>query len=165
MRLSLSETAATIGMRQRILAAIGASAILIGIVAGGYFLSGFYSVATSTDDSTPVVWLLTRVRSASIARRAAGQPPFSVDDPAQIQDGARRYAQYGCTHRHGAPGAEWSKFSEGLNSGPPDLKEIANELDISSIFWLAKNGIRMTGMPSFGKARASDNELWQVAPS
>jgi len=147
----------------RILAVIGALAIIIGLVAGGYFLGGFYSVAASSDDSAPVVWLLTRVRSASIARRAAAQPPFSVEDPAQIQDGARRYAQYGCTHCHGAPGVEWSKFSEGLNPGPPDLKEIAGERDISSIFWVVKNGIRMTGMPSFGKAGAPDNDLWQIA--
>jgi hypothetical protein len=146
----------------RILAAIGELAIIVGIVAGGYFLGGFYNVAASIDDSTPVVWLLTRVRSASIARRAEGHPPFSIDDAAAIRDGARHYAQYGCTHCHGAPGAEWSKFSEGLNPGPPDLKDIAKERDVSSIFWVVKNGIRMTGMPSFGKAGVPDNELWQI---
>ena len=147
----------------RILAAIGALALLIAILAGGYFLGGLYNVAAATDDPAPVDWLLTRVRSASIARRAAGRAPFSIDDPAQIQDGARKYAQHGCTHCHGAPGAEWSKFSEGLNPGPPDLKEIAGERDISSIFWVIKNGIRMTGMPSFGKAGVPDNDLWQIA--
>jgi hypothetical protein len=27
---------------------------------------------------------------------------------------------------------------------------------------VVKNGIRMTGMPSFGKAGAPDNEVWQI---
>ena len=147
----------------RILAAIGGLAIVLGIVAGGYSLGGFYSVAASTEDTGPLVWALTRVRTASIARHAGGQPPFALDDTAAIRDGARHYAQYGCAHCHGAPGAEWSKFSEGLNPGPADLKEIAKERDASAIFWVLKNGIRMTGMPSFAKAGVPDNELWQIA--
>ena len=147
----------------RILAFIGGLAILIGALAAGYFLGGFYSVAASEEDAAPVAWALTRVRTASIARHAGGKPPFALDDTAAIREGARRYAQYGCMHCHGAPGAEWTKFSEGLNPGAADLGEIAKERQVNAIFWVVKNGIRMTGMPSFGKAGVPDNELWQIA--
>ena len=34
--------------------------------------------------------------------------------------------------------------------------------DAAHIFWAVKNGIRMTGMPSFGKAGVNDNEIWQI---
>src|SRR6186997_1618308 len=146
----------------RILAAIGGLAIVLGIVAGGYFLGGFYSVAASTEDAGPVVWALTRVRTASIARHAGGQPPFALDDAAVLRDGARHSAAYGCVHCHGAPGAQWSKFAEGLNPEAADLSEVAKTRDASAIFWVLKNGIRMTGMPSFGKAGIPDNELWQI---
>ena len=147
----------------RILAWIGGLAVVIGLAAGGYFLGGFYNVAATNEDAGPVVWALTRVRTASIAWRAGGQPPFALDDMASIRDGARHYAQYGCAHCHGAPGVEWSKFSEGLNPGPPDLKDIAKEREAPGIFWVVQNGIRMTGMPSFGKAGVPENELWQIA--
>ena len=147
----------------RILAVIGGLAIVIAIVAASYFLGGFYSVAASSEDAGPVAWALTRVRTASIARRAGDKPPFALDDIAMIRDGARHYAQYGCPSCHGAPGVEWSKFSEGLNPGPADLSEIAKERDAPAIFWVVKNGIRMTGMPSFGKAGVPDKELWQIA--
>ena len=146
----------------RILALIGALAIVIAVLAGGYFLSGLYSVAASATDPAPVVWALTRVRTASIARHAGGQPPFALDDAAVIRDGAQHFAQYGCGHCHGAPGAPWSKFSEGLNPEAADLNEIAKSRDAAAIFWVVKNGIRMTGMPSFGKAGVPDNELWQI---
>jgi hypothetical protein len=147
----------------RILALVGGLAIAIGVVAGSYFLGGFYNIAASADDSGPIVSALTRVRTASISRHAVGQPPFALDDVAAIRDGARHFARYGCTHCHGAPGVEWSKFAEGLNPGAADLSEIAKEREAAAIFWVVKNGIRMTGMPSFGKAGVPDNELWQIA--
>jgi hypothetical protein len=147
----------------RTLAIIGGLTILIGVVAAGYLFGGFYSVAASAEDAGPMVWALTRVRNASIARRAGGQPPFALNDVAVVRDGARHYAQHGCPYCHGAPGVEWSKFSEGLNPAAADLHEIAKEREASAIFWVVKNGIRMTGMPSFGKAGVPDNELWQIA--
>ena len=147
----------------RILALIGALAIIIAAVAAGYFLGGFYNVAASVTDAGPVVSALTRVRNASIARHAGGQSPFPLDDAAVLRDGARHFAQYGCVHCHGAPGAQWSKFAEGLNPEAADLSEVAKTRDVAAIFWVVKNGIRMTGMPSFGKAGIPDNELWQIA--
>jgi cytochrome c553 len=146
----------------RFLAFIGVLLIAIGVVMGAYFFGGFYTVAASVEDSGPVVWALTRVRTASIARHAGGGPAIPAGDQAAVQAGARNYAKYGCAHCHGGPGVEWSKFSEGLNPGPPDLKDVAKERSPGQIFWVVKNGIRMTGMPSFGKAGASDEEIAQI---
>jgi mono/diheme cytochrome c family protein len=146
----------------RFLAFIGLLAIIGIILVGGFFFGGFFNVAANWDDPGPIVSALTRVRTASVARRAHDTPPLPLDAPTTVQNGARQYAKYGCSNCHGAPGVEWSKFSEGLNPGPPDLKEIANERDATALFWVVKNGIRMTGMPSFGKAGVSDEELWQI---
>ena len=147
----------------RILAFIGMLAVVVGVAAGAFFFGGFFNVSATWDDPAPVVSALTRVRMASIARRAKDAPTVPLDDAAIIKEGARNYAKYGCANCHGAPGVQWSKFSEGLNPGPPDLSEIAKERSPAAIFWVVKNGIRMTGMPSFGKAGAPDNEVWQIA--
>src|SRR6476646_6227671 len=113
----------------RFLAFIGLLAIIGIILVGCFFFGGFFNVAANWDDPGPIVSALTRVRKASIARRAHDTPPLPLDAPTTVQNGARQYAKYGCSNCHGAPGVEWSKFSEGLNPGPPDLKEIANERD------------------------------------
>ena len=105
---------------------------------------------------------LIRVRTASIDRHAGGTSPLKLDDPAVVRDGARAFARHGCANCHGAPGVEWAKFSEGLNPDPPDLKEAVAGAEPARIFWVVKNGIRMTGMPSFGKAGAADSEIWQI---
>ena len=41
------------------------------------------------------------------------------------------------------------------SADPPDLKEIANERTPPQLFWVIKNGINMTGMPSFGAIEVS----------
>jgi mono/diheme cytochrome c family protein len=68
----------------------------------------------------------------------------------------------GCVNCHGGPGVKWAKFSEGLNPDPPDLKEIANEPAPQQLFWVIKNGINMTGMPSFGAIEVYDREIWTI---
>jgi mono/diheme cytochrome c family protein len=149
----------------RLLAAIGALAIILAMLAGIFFFGGFYDVAAAVDDPAFVKWALVRTRIASIAWHATenGNAPFALEDQKVIQEGARDFARAGCVHCHGAPGVKWSKFSEGLNPDPPDLKDVANERTAPAIFWVIKNGIRMTGMPSFGKAGLADDEIWHLA--
>jgi mono/diheme cytochrome c family protein len=68
----------------------------------------------------------------------------------------------GCVNCHGAPGVEWAKFSEGMHPDPPDLKEdVANDPP-ERIFWVVKNGINMTGMPSFGSIGVGDDDIWKI---
>jgi mono/diheme cytochrome c family protein len=146
----------------RLLAIIGALAIIVGILAGGFFFGGFYNIAASVEDPQLVSWALPKVREASIDRHSKGlAPPMSLDDQAVIQAGARAFAQRGCIYCHGAPGVEWAKFSEGMHPDPPDLKEVAGD-EPRMIFWVIKNGINMTGMPSFAKAGADDKEIWSI---
>jgi len=146
----------------RILAVIGALAIVAAAAAGVYLFGGFYNVAASEEGNRIVDWALVRVREASLGHHAGGTPQLKLDDPAVIRDGARAFARHGCANCHGAPGVEWTKFSEGLNPSPPDLKDEVSGDDPAQIFWVVKNGIRMTGMPSFAKAGVGDNEFWQI---
>ena len=146
----------------RMLAVIGALAIIAAIGATIFFFGGFYSVAGTAAEPGVVGWALSNVRKASIDRHAGDQPPISLDDPATIQAGARAYAARGCANCHGGPGVPWAKFSEGLRPDPPDLKDIAKEREPAQLFWVIKNGVKMTGMPSFGATGASDQEIWTL---
>jgi hypothetical protein len=147
----------------RFFATVGILGVIAGIAAAFAAFGGFFNVSAMWEDPGPVAAALIRVRSASIARHATDMPGAKLDDPAVIQAGAKAYAQRGCVLCHGGPGAPWAKFSEGLNPGPPDLKEAAPQLTAPEVFWVVKNGIRMTGMPSFASAGVKDDELWQIA--
>jgi hypothetical protein len=153
------------------LAFIGLLAIVVAIAAVGFFFGGFYNVAASVEDPQIVTWALPKVREASIDRHSAGlKPPqgMSLDDAAVIKDGARAYSKRGCVHCHGEPpGQNWEQYSEVMHPDPPDLKEVKDD-EPRMIFWVIKNGINMTGMPSFGnikvdgKVVVDDKEIWSI---
>jgi mono/diheme cytochrome c family protein len=145
----------------RFLASIGAIAIVVVIVASVYLFGGFYNVAASVNDVAVVDWALNYIRDASIYRHAGGTAPINLDDPETIRAGARGFAEQHCANCHGAPGVDWTKFAEGLNPSPPDLKDEANS-EPAQLFWAIKNGIRMTGMPSFAKVGVPDKDIWQI---
>ena len=147
----------------RLLAFIGALAIVVGIGAAIFFLGGFYSVAGTAEDPAIVRWALIQVRTASINRHADDQPPSSINDAKNVEAGAKAFAAYGCANCHGAPGVTWMKYSEGLQPDPPDLKKVVDQRTPSQLFWVVKNGINMTGMPSFALAGAKDEEIWAIA--
>jgi mono/diheme cytochrome c family protein len=147
----------------KFLGLVGLLAILGGIGAAIFFFGGFFSVAANHPDPDIVNWALVRVRVASIARHATDQPPASLDDPALVRAGARAYSQRGCINCHGGPGLEPAQFSDGLNP-PPNLKKVVNDLLPQELFWVIKNGIKMTGMPSFGSVSPPlpDQEIWSM---
>jgi mono/diheme cytochrome c family protein len=144
------------------LAIVGLLAILGAIAAAVFFFGGYYSIAGTAGEPEIVKWAFGQIRDASIARHAKDNPPPSLDDPATVRAGARAYSERGCANCHGGPGVDWAKFSEGLRPEPPDLKEVAHERTPQQLFWVIKNGIYLTGMPSFGAIEAPDREIWTV---
>jgi mono/diheme cytochrome c family protein len=146
----------------RILALIGALAIAVAIGAAIFFFGGFYSVAATAAEPGIINWALVNVRVASINRHAIDNPQVSLDNPSTVPAGARAFAARGCLNCHGGPGVKWAKFTEGMLPYPPDLKDIAKDREPPQLFWVVKNGIRMTGMPSFGSIGVSDQEIWTI---
>jgi mono/diheme cytochrome c family protein len=146
----------------KFLAFVGLLAILGVIAAAIFFFGGYYSVAGTTAEADIVGWALGHIRQASIARHAKDGPPPALNDPATVRAGARAFSERGCVTCHGGPGVDWAKFGDGLRPEPADLKELANERTPQQLFWVIKNGINMTGMPSFGAIEVPDQEIWTI---
>src|SRR5579859_7804290 len=145
----------------RLLALVGLIAIIATIGAAMYLFGGFYDVAANSGTRGLIDHALELIRDASVSRRATAAPPISLEDQHTIQAGARQYSELGCVRCHGAPGIRRDLFGRGMNPSPPGVKTLS-ENDPAEIFWIVKNGIRMTAMPSFGKAGIGDDEIWQV---
>lgn len=123
--------------------------------------SGAYNVAASEPHSALVQWLLATVRDRSIATRSQSRSIPDLTDPDRMRAGIRSY-QAMCQVCHGRPGEESPPIREGLNPQPPklDSERIRKRTD-AELFWVIKNGIRMTGMPAFGKTH-KDEDLWSI---
>ena len=146
-----------------LLVAAIALAVAGALGAAAFFFGGFFSVAAADQDPALVNWALVHVREASIARHATEPPPGALDDPDRVRKGAQSYSDLGCTHCHGGLGTKPARFSKGLNP-QPNLKTVIKDIKAEELFWVLKNGIKMTGMPSFGTGDqpVSDQDLWNM---
>ncbi|MEX6507976.1 cytochrome c [Jiella sp. M17.18] len=146
----------------RFLGAIGALAILIAVAGAIYFFGGYYNVAAVGGGNAVVEWALRSVREASVDQHAVAPPkPDWFGTPQAVEAGAKEFAKGACINCHGGPGVEPAKFAQGMDPNPPDLGHVGEEEDPTAIFWVIKNGIRMTGMPGFGM-HAKDEQIWRL---
>ena len=120
--------------------------------------TGAYDVAATAPHWPVTHWVMETARIRSIKAHAAGiQGPPGFDDPANIPMGVEHFAAH-CAVCHGAPGVPRGDIAQGLYPQPPDLAKTAPLYSPGELFWIVKNGIKMTGMPAW--ADHSDAELW-----
>jgi mono/diheme cytochrome c family protein len=95
----------------------------------------------------------------SVRTHASGiQSPTDLADRAP--QGASDFDEM-CVQCHGARGKEPGEIGRGLNPRPPSLTDAAPRWTSSELFWIVKNGIRVTGMPAFGPTH-EDNRIWAI---
>ncbi len=137
-------------------------AALVLSIAGAFtfIYAGVYDVAATHPHWPITYWAMETVRKQSVKMRASGiTPPADLSDEARLINGTEHFATH-CASCHGAPGVPRSALAEGLYPRPADLRESAQRYTSGELFWIVKNGIKMSGMPSWSDH--SDDELWNT---
>ena len=131
------------------------------VLAIGGFLYLKLGLAEVRADLPPSRWetsLMTSAAQASVRRRAPEIPnPVAPTDDNLIAGGKLNVNE--CAGCHGAPG----KHNEPDTLYPPipDLPTAGTQYSEAQIFWIAKHGIRLSGMFANGKWD-SDEKLWTI---
>lgn len=95
------------------------------------------------------------------------QPPFGISEDV-YETGAMVYKQQ-CASCHGVPGKDVA-FAKNMYPRAPQLWKKHSHGDVVGVsddepgetYWKIKNGIRLTGMPSF-KGVLNEDQMWDVA--
>lgn len=122
--------------------------------------TGMFNVATAWEDPAPIRWVLETTRENSIKNRAVSIEVPPTQGGKSINEGFRSYREM-CAICHTPPGVTDSPVTKGLNPAPPDLAKSAEHMSGAELFWVVKNGIRMTGMPAWGPTH-KDDEIWDI---
>ena len=137
------------------------SVILMVIGAWVYLEAG---LADMRSDEDPPAWesrLMYSAVHASVHRRAPRlQSPFPVTDEGLIA-GGKLYLD-DCVGCHGAPGKPPSDFGATFYPRAPQFPQIGTQYSEAEVFWIAKHGIRRTGMHPQAPFY-SDDKLWSLA--
>jgi mono/diheme cytochrome c family protein len=144
---------------------MGKIVIFIVIMIGLFFLfifSGLYNVSARKHDPAFVDWILGTVSEHSIERYSKSEKILKMPatNDMTLSIGNTFYAD-NCTLCHGGPGVQRSNIGKGLNPVPPDLEK-SSDVPLKEIYWIINNGIKMTGMPSFG-ITTKDSTVWACA--
>ena len=142
---------------------IGAGIAIVAIVPLGAFAfikSGIYDVGASRPHTRLTEWITHETMTHSVKRRATGLTAPREISGRQVLAGFCTYETH-CVACHGAAGIAREHWVSGMEPQPPYLVDATEKWTASELFWIAKNGIKMTGMPSW-RDSLSDAQLWNV---
>ena len=143
---------------------LGVFTTLAALAVGGfaYLWLGWAEVRGDLPPSRLESYLMTKSVHASVRRRAPELPnPVAPTDENLIAGGKIYLGE--CAGCHGIPGAPDSESTAASLYPPvPQLPKVGTEYSEAQIFWIAKHGVRRTGMFANGKWD-SDKKLWTAA--
>ena len=140
--------------RIKIGAVVGGTAAAVG-AAVIYF--GAFNIAADDPHWGITYRLLEVVRDRSITVRSSALVVPDLTDAKRISSGAGNYNSM-CASCHLAPGMAETELSLGLYPTPPNYT-LMTEFDPKVSFWAIKHGIKMSGMPAWGKSM-KDEYVW-----
>ncbi len=123
--------------------------------------SGLYNVSALKPHSGLVQKFLMLTSDRSVEHHAAGiTVPGNLEDTAVIHVGFQHFDEM-CAQCHSAPGVSRSEMAQGLNPRAPRLLYASKEMAPAELFWIIKNGVKMTGMPAFAPTH-TDDQIWAI---
>jgi len=135
--------------------------ILLFVLAGMVYLRlGLAEVRADAHPSFLESSLMRMAVHASVRKHANETPNPVAPTDENLIAGGKMYLNE-CAGCHGTPGVA-PKWEDSLNPPAPQLPYIGTQYSEAQIFWVAKHGIRRTGMFANG-AWDSDQKLWTIA--
>jgi len=144
------------------LVVVAALALLaLGALAGfAYMKSGIYNVGASKPHTPFTFYVTNETMIHSVRSHARGivAPPSA--GAAQVRAGFCAYETH-CVACHGAAAVARQRWAAGMEPQPPYLLDATEKFQPRELFWIVRNGIKMTGMPSW-RDSLSDAQTWDV---
>lgn len=142
---------------------IGAAAVIVVLIVGGliYMYSGILNISALVPHDAITMWAMNTVRDNSIEHNADNNIKApDLNDSSLVKMGFVHYREM-CVGCHGGPGIKRSEIGQGLYPKAPTLARAAKDWTPQQLFWITKNGLKMTGMPAFAPTH-SDDMIWAI---
>jgi mono/diheme cytochrome c family protein len=130
----------------------------LGVLA--FVKSGIYDVGASRRHTMFTQWITHDTMIHSVRRHATGITPPPWTSAQQLLAGYCAYETH-CVACHGAAAVARQQWVNGMEPQPPYLLDVTRDFTPPQLFWIARNGIKMTGMPAWGESM-SDRQIWNV---
>lgn len=132
---------------------------LLGVAA--WLAAGSINLSALDEPGRAETYLATKAKHWLIGRAAKGVGPAPARAPNSAAIGGMQF-RADCAACHGTDGRQATDTGRWMYPRASDLGSPAvQQWSDAELFWIIKNGIRLTGMPGFGKVHP-DDQLWHV---
>jgi mono/diheme cytochrome c family protein len=137
-----------------------ASVVLLVLVVAGVAVSRF-SLTALDEPGRAEIYLVTQAKHRFVARDSRGVPPEPAATPASAAAGEKLYGAE-CAMCHGLNARTPTDAGRWMYPRAADLtSQSVQQYSDRELFWILKNGIRLSGMPAFGRVE-TDEHIWQL---
>lgn len=139
---------------------IASLVLLVLVIVAGVGVSRFSLTALEEPGGTET-YLANQAKHMLVSRDSRGVPQEPVSTPASIAAGEELYGAE-CAMCHGLNGRTLTDNGRWMYPRAADLTSgQTQQYSDRELFWILKNGIRLSGMPAFGKVE-TDEHIWQL---
>jgi mono/diheme cytochrome c family protein len=145
------------------LAMIGGLSVGLALAAALYLASVLRGGVTARDEPSALEARFARLarRLATPARARALENPVA-GTPDVLADARAHWADH-CATCHANDGSGDTQMGRNLYPKAPDMRRAATQsLGDGELYYIIKNGIRMSGMPAWGPPTDDDTESWAL---
>jgi mono/diheme cytochrome c family protein len=134
-------------------------AVTLGILVGVYFVTA--GVSARPQPGALETFIARTVRNFAIGWHTGHQANPVPDTEETLAQGRAHFADH-CASCHANDGSGDTEMGRGLYPRSPDMRLPATQnLEDHELFYIIENGIRLTGMPSWGTGKKADeDESW-----
>lgn len=130
------------------------------LAAVSFVYSGMFNVAATDPHWSLTHAIMETARVRSIKSYAAEiLPPGNLGDHNRVVSGTSHFAEH-CSSCHAAPGVEAGEMAKGMYPSPPTLTNAVIQWAPGELFWIIRNGIKMSGMSAWPSH--SDEDIWDI---
>ena len=135
--------------------------LALGVVGAAVVVwGGLYDISATDEHLRPTFVMLKKALERSVERRAKDIVVPPLGDAAQVREGARIFELH-CVQCHGGPGVAPEPFALALRPLATPLARSGLDRDARFLYWVVRNGIKMTGMPAW-EFRLDETQMWSV---
>jgi mono/diheme cytochrome c family protein len=144
-------------MKKLAIAGVGLLVLVAAIAAASQF-----TLSALPEPGRTETFLATKAKHYLVSRSSRdGTPPAPADRPAGIKEGDRLFGTE-CAACHGVSGHNPTDAGRWMYPRAADLtSRDTQSYSDQQVFWIIKNGIRLSGMPAFGRVE-SDGHVWDL---
>ena len=124
------------------------------------FKAGWYHIGATRQHWQPVHSLLEQGMRESVQRHARAIEAPALNRAGMAERGAAIYRD-NCMLCHGGPGQPQADLAKAMQPLPGPLVDAAMRWQPRELYWITRNGIKMSGMPAW-EFHLAEQDLWAV---